>query len=118
MCFLKALCTIPVTTPNHVVLVFRIPLVMVLWSRNNCIRVQLYWSESETSLATSLQNGLQPNFQVKSLLFQCKHTTGESRYPFQATSLSLQCNCSIRTPHTQAVFTRSDPVTVPVPGKV
>ena len=63
-------------------------------------KVHLYWSESEseTSLSMSLQNGLQPNFQANLLSIQCKHTTGESRYPFQTTllSLSLQCNCSIK----------------------
>ena len=60
------------------------------------VMLQLYWSESEseTLLVTSFQNGLQPNLQAKSLLLQCKHTTGESRYPFQATL--LQCNCSIK----------------------
>ena len=46
--------------------------------------------------ATSLHNGLQTNFQVKSLLLQCKHTTEKSRYPFQATLISLQCNCSLK----------------------
>ena len=34
--------------------------------------LHLYWSESETSLATSLQNGLQPNFQAKSLSLAAK----------------------------------------------
>ena len=29
------------------------------------LKVKLYWSESETLLATSLQNGLQPNLQAK-----------------------------------------------------
>ena len=36
--------------------------------------LHLYWSESEseTSLATSLHNGLQPNFQAKSLSLAAK----------------------------------------------
>ena len=37
-------------------------------TRCDTVRLQLHWSESETSLATLLQNGLQPNFQANQIL--------------------------------------------------
>ena len=68
------------------------------------LMLHLYWSESEseTSLATSLHNGLQPNFQAKSLSLAAK-IKENFRFRFRsyinaALMTFLSCNGSTTAP--------------------
>ena len=62
---------------------------LLITRRSLCdLRVELYWSESES------ENSL---WSLSLLIAtQCKHTTEKSMYPFQAISLSLQYNSTLK----------------------